>query len=327
MGNASRNDDDIFATPGKQTMRGALAHLLSAVALSSPQQVGTALTLNSAEGSSEGVGMAGSKGVEGRDVAVDEWVEEEAKQSKDEMEGVVGPDRSAAQSPTPARWGSMMSVSSVGRTRPTPVPVTLTRGSKRMVMGTPRPIRHYQPMALLGSEAGSVLKQILAAVARVERKMEEKARKVEEAPEVAVARWDARLVEGLSAVLGEVGEREKRLAARLLADAVEREKRLAVKLLVLDAVETEQVQKAKWDLKQVEDKAVLMRSGRQELREVKRTVEEIAAGMAGAHVAHPAHEPMEGVVATPAPWVAEGGGATALATTREPPIMDNILGI
>jgi len=35
--------------------------------------------------------------------------------------------------------------------------------------------------------------------------MEEKARKVEDAAEVAVARWDARLVEGLAAVLGEVG--------------------------------------------------------------------------------------------------------------------------
>ena len=326
-GNASHNDDDIFATPGRQTMMGALARLLSAVAPSSPQQVGTALTLNSAEGSSKGVGTTGSKGVEGRDVAVDEWVEEVVKESEDKMEGMAGLDRSAAPSPTPARWGSMMPVSPAGRTRPTPVPVTPTRGSKRMAMGTPRPIRHYQPMALPGSTAGLVLKQILAAVARVERKMEEKARKVEEAVEAAVARWDARLVEGLSAVLGVVGEREERLVARLLADAVEREKRLAVKLLALDAVETEKVQKAKWDLKQVEDLAVLMRSGRQELREVKRTVEEIAAGMVGARVAHPAHEPMEGVVATPAPRTAEGGGAMALATTREPPIVDNMEGI
>ena len=55
-------------------MRGTLARSLSAAAPSSPQQVGTALTLNSADGSSEGVGMAGSKGVEERDVAADEWV-------------------------------------------------------------------------------------------------------------------------------------------------------------------------------------------------------------------------------------------------------------
>jgi len=298
-GNAPHNDDDIFATPGRQTMRGVLACSLSVVAPSSPQQVGTALILNSAEGSSKGVGMTGSKGVEGRDVAVDEWVEEVAKESEDEMEGMAGPDRLAVPSPTPARWGSMMPVLPAGRTRPTPVPVTPTRGSKRMAMDTPRPIRHYQPMELPGSAAGSVLKQILAAVVRVERKMEEKVRKVEEAAEAAVARWDARLVDGLSAVLGEVGEREERLAARLLADTVEREKWLAVKLLALDVVETEQVQKAKWDLKQVEDLAVLIRSGRQELREIKRRVEEIATGMAGARVAHPAHELMEGVVATP----------------------------
>ena len=124
--------------------------------------------------------------MDGRDVAVEDWVEEVVNQSEAEMKGVVGPGRSATPSPTPGRWGSVSVVSPTGRTRPTPVPVTLTRGSKRMAMGTSRPIRHYQPVSHPGSAAGSVLKQILVAVARVERKMEEKARKVEEAAE---ARW------------------------------------------------------------------------------------------------------------------------------------------
>jgi len=186
-----------------------------------------------------------------------------------------------------------------------------------------------------------VLKQILAVVAKVDQKMEEKARKVEEALEAAVARWDARLVEGLSAVLGEVGEREERMVARLctdagerearqLADAKEREKRLEVRLLALDEIETEQVQKAKWDLKQCEDLAVMMRARREELGEVKRGVEGIAAEIAGmralggpptlaaanvqavapaaptrqrptAPVEHSTPQPMEGVMTTASP--------------------------
>jgi len=59
--NGMRDDDNFFATTGKQSMRGALARSLSAAA-SSPQQVGSALTLNSGEGSSKGVGREGSKG-------------------------------------------------------------------------------------------------------------------------------------------------------------------------------------------------------------------------------------------------------------------------
>jgi len=212
-----------------------------------------------------------------------------------------------------------------GCTRPTPVLVTLTRGSKRMAMGTPRPIRHYQPVSHLGSAAGSVLKQILATVARVEWKMEKKARKVEEAVEAAVARWDARLVERLSAVLGKMVEMEERMVARLRTDAKEREKRLEVRLLALDAIETEPAQKAKWDLKQCEDLAVMMRARREELAEVKHGVEGIAAEIAGiralgglptlatatvravalAAVGHGTRQPIEGVMVTapPAAWV------------------------
>jgi len=321
-GNEARNDDDIFVTPGRQIMRGALVCSLSATTPSSGQQVGMALTLNSGEGSSKGVGREGSKGVDGRDVAVEDWVEEVVNQSEDEMEGV---GRSATPSPTPGRWGSVGAVSPAGRTRPTPVPVTPTRGSKRMAMGTPRPIRHYQPVSHPGSTAGSVLKQILAAMARVERKMEEKTRKVEEAAEVAVARWDARLVERLSAVLGKVGEMEERMVARLWADAEEREKRQEVRLLALDAIQTQQVQKAKWDLKQCEDLAVIMRARQEELGEVKYGVEGIAAEIAGMRalggpptlaaatvravapvvVGHGTPQPMEGVMVTgpPVAWM------------------------
>ena len=144
-GNGACDDDEFFATPGKQAMRGALARSLSAAASSSPHQVGMALTPDSAKDISEVVGveggrepgMVGSKEVGGMDMAPDDWAEEVATQSENEMEGVVGPARSTTPTPTPAGWGS------VTRTTPVPVPVTLTRGSKRMAMGTPRPTRHY----------------------------------------------------------------------------------------------------------------------------------------------------------------------------------------
>jgi len=145
----SVGDIDIFDTPGKTPMRGALAHSLSA-ATSSPQQVGTAETMYSAKGSGEEVamegskGLEGSKGVEGMDVVADEWVEEVANQSEDEMEGVMGPDGSTTPTPTPARWPV-----------PTPVPVTPSRESKRMAMamGTSRPDR--QPTDSTGPDPGS----------------------------------------------------------------------------------------------------------------------------------------------------------------------------
>jgi len=88
------------------------------------------------------------------------------------------------------------------------------------------------------------------------------------------------LVEGLSAVLGKVGEMKERMVATLRADAEEREKRLEVRLLALDAIEMEQMQKAKWDLKQCEELAVMIRSRREELGEVKHVVEGIVAEIA-----------------------------------------------
>jgi hypothetical protein len=93
-------EDDIFATPGKATMGGALAHALSAVAPSSPHQMGMALTPKVAKDFSEGVGM---------EAAPDDWAEEVASQGGDAMEGVTGPDRSPTPPipiPTLARWGS-----------------------------------------------------------------------------------------------------------------------------------------------------------------------------------------------------------------------------
>ena len=341
-------------------MRGALARSLSAAAPSSPQQVGTALTLNSAEGSSKGVGKAGSKGVEVRDVAVEDWVEEVANQSEDEMEGVAGPDGSATPSPTPGKWGSVMPESSVGRTRPMPVPVTPTRGSKRMAMGTPGPARasRVRPMLadlaatsaleqILGAvrredwkngEVAAVLEQIFGAIARVESKVEE-----------AVARLEARLVEGLAVVMVKAREREERLAVRLLADTEEREKRLVVEFLAIDAIELEQAQKAKWDLKQCEDLGVMMRARREELREVKQGVDGIAAeiaeiralgglpmlaaaaggAMAPAVPANPrptapkviertALEPMEGVLTTAAAFAALPAPTSASAPLEDP---------
>jgi len=304
--NGSRDDDSFFATPGKQSMRGALARSLSAAATSSPRQVGTAETLYSAKGSGEEVAMEGSKGAEGMDVVADDWVEEVAN---DEMEGVAGPDRSATLTPTLAGWGSALLVPPAVRTAPMPVPVTPTRGSKRMAMGTPRPTRHYQPVVRPGPAANSVLKQILAAVAWAERKMEEK-----------VVALEGRMMEGMAAIAANANEG----SAKLLADAEEREKRLAVKLLAMDSIELELTQKAKWEIKQWENLGVMMRSRRKEIKEIKQEVDGIAAGMSGTRATGLA--PVPGLVRPTAPQAVHMPPlGAALVATQERDAMEGVV--
>jgi len=270
-----RGGDNIFDTPGKSVMGGALARSLTA-ATSCEQEGGTAETLNSAKSSREGGGKL--------DVGADDWAEEVANEV--EMAGVAGSERSTTPTPTPARWPSA-----------TPVPVTPTKGNKRMAMGTPRPNRHTRPALRpmpAGFAAASALEQILAAIAGVEQKMEEK-----------VTALEARMMEGMGALAADENEREARVAARLMADAEEREARLAAKLLTTEGIEREMLAKANWDIKQWTDLAQLMERRRVEIGEIKKALEGMAVLAAGGPTLHPragpaAVEPeaMEGVVAT-----------------------------
>ena len=127
-----------------------------------------------------------------------------------EMESVADSQRSRTPSPTPARWGSRMPVPPGGRTTLTLVPVTPTKGSKRMAMGTLRPKSHlclvFVCAAPIGLAAASALEQIIAAIARGEKKMEEK-----------VAALEVQMMEGMGALAADENEREVRMAARLLA--------------------------------------------------------------------------------------------------------------
>jgi len=216
----STGELNIFDSPGKTSMRGALTRSLSAAAASSsPQEGGTAQTLNLAKEGGKGAGREGSKGsgvgerkgAEGMDVAAVDWAEEMANQSKAEMGGMEDPDRSTTLTPTPARWGSGTPVTSM----PRPVPVTPTKGSKRMAVGTPRRAwprtwAAARPMPA-GFAAASALEQILVAIAEAERRMEEK-----------VTALEAWMMEGMGALGADKNEREVRAAARLLADAEER---------------------------------------------------------------------------------------------------------
>jgi hypothetical protein len=251
-GGRAHNDDDVFATPRPSVMRGALARSLSAAA-SSPQQVGTAQTLNSAKTEGEGTGMVGSKGVGGMNVAVGDWAEEMSNQSGDEMEGVAGPDRPETPTPpTPARWVT-----------PTPVPVTPTKGKKRMAVGTPRPVRFGRAGGKappVGFAAASAMEQILAAVAGVERKLEEKARALEE-----------RMMGGMAAMTADADNR----VARLVADAEERERRLAVKLLAMEGMESELMARGRWEIDQWKVWAKEMRERRTEIAGLRQTVDEV----------------------------------------------------
>jgi len=128
--NSMRDDDNFFATTGKQSMRGALTRSLSAAA-SSPQQVGSALTPNSARDSSEGTGKeggqelnrVGSKEAGGREEVNHVWAKEVASMSEDEMEDVVGPEGSTTPTLMLARWATS-----------TPVPVTPSNGNKKRAL-------------------------------------------------------------------------------------------------------------------------------------------------------------------------------------------------
>ena len=218
------------------------------------------------------------------DVGADDCAEEVANEV--EMAGVAGYERSMTLTPTPARWPSA-----------TPVPVTPTKGNKQMAMGTPRPNRHTRPAVRpmpTGFAAASVLEQILAAIAGVEQKMEEK-----------VTALEVQMMEGMGALTADENEREARVAARLMVDAEEREVRLAVKLLATEGIEREMLAKVNWDIKQWTDLVQLMERRRVEIGEIKKAVEGMAVLAAGGPTLHlqagPAAvepEAMEGVVAT-----------------------------
>ena len=253
------------------------------------------------------------------DVGAVDWAEAVANEV--EMEGVVDSERSRTPSPTPARWGSTAPAAPKGRTTPTPVLVTPTKGSKRMALGSPKPGRHYRSRAArpapIGFAAQSALEQILGAVAGMEKKMEEK-----------VAGLEARMMEGMGARAAEEEEREKRVAVRLLADVEEREERIASRLLALDAIETELAQKGQWEIKQWTDLAALLEKRRVEIREIAEMVAGFARDAVAPSQAPAPHvpsaptvpQPMEGVVATPAqepgPELA-GGGENMEGVERE----------
>jgi len=287
-GNTYGHDDDIFWTPGKQVMRGALARSLT-VATSSQQQVGMAETRNAAKSSGQGPWRL--------DVGASDWAEEVATHEEEMEEAAIDEESETTPTPAPARWPGM----------PRPVPVTPTKGSKRMAMGTPRPTRQYRPVARpmpVGFAAASALEQILAAIAGVERRMEEK-----------VTVLEARMMEGMGALATD-GE-------RLLADTEEREKRLAARLLAIDGIETELAQKAQWEIKQWTDLAELMERRRVEIGEVRKAVEGLAARPTAAPTrAAAAPDVAAGLVDAPEPEAMEGVVGTAAPALHNDPIED-----
>jgi len=130
-------------------------------------------------------------------------------------------------------------------------------------------------IGLQGGEAVVAMEQVMGAIAQAKRKME-----------VAAARWDDRLVEGLSAVMAEAAEREERLVARLLADAEEREKRLSAELLSVRSIENELAQRAQWEAKQWGNLSDVMGLRQEDIRDVKRSVDGIAKEMARMRAMH-----------------------------------------
>jgi hypothetical protein len=121
-------NDDIFDTPKKSAMDGALANALAAAAEKS-QKVGVDQTLKSAA-QQGGAGTSEGGGEEMALVEEDAWMAEGANES--EGDGAATPLRFG--SPTPSQ-----------KRTPLAWPVTPTRGKKRMAIGTPAPVRTWAP--------------------------------------------------------------------------------------------------------------------------------------------------------------------------------------
>ena len=152
--------------------------------------------------------------------------------------------------------------------------------------------------------------------------MKERARQAEE----AAARWDVRLVEGLAAVVLEVGGSEERMVARVMADTEEREKRMAVRLLATEAIEKELAQRALWEEKQWKDMGGLMRLRREDIREVKQTVEGIAAQLAAMSAASQAAAPAAApALATEGPRAIRAQAAPARPELAAPKAMEGVV--
>ena len=242
------------------------------------------------------------------------WADERA--NEDEMEGVADSDGSTTPTP-PTRWPT-----------PTPVPVMPTRGSKHMAMamGTPRPASWYRlaaPPAFSGMAVTSVVEQVLAAIAGMERKLEEK-----------VAALEGRMMEGMAAMTADTDGR----AAGVLADAEEREKQLATKFLATEAIEGELGQRARWEIGRWEKLDGLMELRREDLRKVMGTVNGIATEIAEmraaslASVATPAAsapEAMLGPAAAGDTWrsALKPVGVTCQVPTRALPVPEDMEGV
>jgi len=130
--------------------------------------------------------------------------------------------------------------------------------------------------------------------------------------EERVIALEGRMMEGMAALAADADARAarmkvevERLEVGLRADAGEKEVRLMAKLLAVDAVEQELAEKAKWEVKQWEDLAGLMRLRWEDIKEVKQAVDAIGAELGGRCTTRPppiplapAPEAMEGVVTT-----------------------------
>jgi len=290
-------DDNLFATPRKLAIRGALARSLSAVATSSPLQERMAETLNLAKDLGRRGGEIGVGWQIGR-VGAGVWAEEVA--NGEEMADVAGHEKPTTLTPSRAKWRNA-----------TAVLVMPTKGNKRMVMGTPRRPRHRQaaPFGPVGFAAASALEQILGAVAGLGGRMEER--------EIAL---QGRMMEGMAALAANADARAARMMAEverlevgLQADAEEKEARLMAKLLVVDAMEQELAGKAKWEVKQWEDLAGLMRLRREDIKEVKQAVDTIGAELAERGTTRPPRIPL-----APPPGAVEGVVTTMIVTVSAP---------
>jgi len=134
---------------------------------------------------------------------------------------------------------------------------------------------------------------------------------------------DSSMMEGITAVVADADAR----AIAIMTDAEERERRLATELLSVRAIETGMLERATWEMEQWGKLSDIMGLRWEDIREIKRSTNQIAAMVAGLRVTPPAAPgAREGVVAKrestriAAPEAMEGVVATAPPTLEEDPV-------
>jgi hypothetical protein len=250
LGNDNGSDNNL-GTPRKSVMGGALAKALSEAA-EKCQEGGTAKTLRT-ETQQEGRHRSEmSRGEEIEGMVRDESMDESG----------LSPTPPRLGSPTPSERGILV-----------PMPVTPTRGRKRMAMGTPAPARRYRHPR---SDSLGTFTQTSLAV--IEAKLNSKLTSLQIDAEARETRLNERLNDlaaGWEMALVKLGEKLERSERGMETAEARVEERAAVTSEQLENMKRGIIAREEWEDQQWEDLGKQLLWEEEELEGIKRGVDSL----------------------------------------------------